>query len=296
MMPPIPTAARTLMAGIVDYAGLFPPAALDMASAAAEYEAAKAGPDAWMLGRFVVPAARLLELEPHVVKTAAAPWAVSAIVRDGSSEDIDAVTAFNQRASQRAIVDCVECRPGSIEGIDWIDGLLPRGCDIYIEVPLEQSMHDWFARISEQKLRAKIRTGGVTAEAFPSAALIAAFLDEAIRRDVPFKATAGLHHAVRGSHRLTYAPDSASAPMYGYLNVFLAAAALSDGHDRATAERILLNDDSSSLTFAPEAVHWNGLVFSTALLASLRTVMLTGFGSCSFREPSEELHALVHRA
>ena len=54
--------ARALLAGLVDYAGLFPPAALDMEAAVAEYARRRRAPEAWMLGRFVAPAARLVEL------------------------------------------------------------------------------------------------------------------------------------------------------------------------------------------------------------------------------------------
>src|SRR6185312_670299 len=72
--------------------------------------------------------------------------------------------------------------------------------------------------------RAKIRTGGVTAEAFPSGETMADFLLACARARVPFKATAGLHHVVRGSYKLTYELESAQAKMHGLANVFLAAA------------------------------------------------------------------------
>lgn len=54
---------RVLMNGLIDYAGLFPPAALDMATAVRNYAAYRAGEYAWMLGRFVLPAARKVEVD-----------------------------------------------------------------------------------------------------------------------------------------------------------------------------------------------------------------------------------------
>src|SRR4029450_2930465 len=94
-----PASARALMAGAVDYAGLFPPAQLPLADALAEYRRALAGADAWMRGRFIVPAVQLPALADAVVRDAhdGRGWTVSAIVREHMDED--AVQAFNQRAA-----------------------------------------------------------------------------------------------------------------------------------------------------------------------------------------------------
>ena len=108
--------ARALMAGAVDYAGLFPPAQLPLADALAEYRRALAGADAWMLGRFIVPAVQLSVLADAVVGDAhdGKGWTVSAIVREHMDEDAVAVLAFNQRAANQHVrVDTIECRPSS---------------------------------------------------------------------------------------------------------------------------------------------------------------------------------------
>src|SRR5512139_850165 len=111
---PCPPSARALLAGVVDYAGLFPPAARPMPEAIAEYAEALAGPDAWMLGRFVLPAARLAEFRATPANPANPatpanpenlanlanlanpefPWLLSAIVRDGTEDDRAAIAAF----------------------------------------------------------------------------------------------------------------------------------------------------------------------------------------------------------
>jgi hypothetical protein len=51
---------RALMHGIVDYAGLFPPASLDMPKTVANYARYRSGEDRWALGRLVVPLKRCL--------------------------------------------------------------------------------------------------------------------------------------------------------------------------------------------------------------------------------------------
>jgi hypothetical protein len=302
MTPPtttrVPDSALALLAGVVDYAGLFPPAALPMAEAVAEYERAQGGPDAWMLGRFVVPAGRLAEFTTarSARGPVPTPWRLSALVGDRSEADVATVAAVNASpAAAPAVVDTVECKPADLDGIDWLADHWG-GVDVYVEVAASAAPEAWLDRIATRGLRAKIRTGGVTADAFPAPAAVVAFLAAAVRTRVAFKATAGLHHAVRGSHRLTYAPDAASAPMYGYLNVLLATAALRADLGPAVAEAILVDTDASSLVFADAGLRWHDVEFPSPLLRATRAEHLVGFGSCSFREPADEIRPLLARS
>ncbi|MGE0362527.1 MAG: hypothetical protein AB7H93_06320 [Vicinamibacterales bacterium] len=292
-----PSSVHALLAGVVDYAGLFPPAALPMAEAVREYAAARAGAEAWLLGRFVCPAGRLADLAAALGTTPVPGLLVSAIVADRSTDDVAAIASFNDRASVHgARVDTVEAKPATADGVDWLADAFPTMAEIYVEVVPGDDLDRWLARIAARGVRAKIRTGGLTAEAFPAAGALGAFLAAAVRHGVPFKATAGLHHAVRGDYRLTYAPDAASASMYGYLNVLLAAAALRMGRPSGVAEAILTASDATTLTFTNDAVRWGDETFPLPVLRDTRARHLTSFGSCSFREPAEELHALTAAA
>ena len=58
---------RTLMSDLIDYAGLFPPAKLDMGGAVEAFNRARMGENDWMLGRFVCPLSRLAEFEKAAV-------------------------------------------------------------------------------------------------------------------------------------------------------------------------------------------------------------------------------------
>jgi hypothetical protein len=294
MTTPAPEAALALLTGVVDYAGLFPPAGLAMAAAVEEYARARGGDQAWMLGRFVLPASRLGEFRDAVstVEARLTPWRLSALAGDRSAADVAAVTAFNASPlGAAAKVDAVESKPAQVDGVDWLADHW-HGLDVYVEVNPAADVAAWLDRIAARGLRAKIRTGGVTADAFPSPAAVVAFLDAAVRAGVPFKATAGLHHAVRGSYRLTYAADAAVATMHGYLNVLLATAALRAGLGRATAENVLTCGDVSTLAFTETGVRWHDLELSSALLRATRADQLVGFGSCSFREPADEIRPL----
>lgn len=290
-----PASASALLGGAVDYAGLFPPAALVMGQAVAEYAAALDGPDAWMLGRFVVPAGRLPELakERAALNRPSSEWRLSALVAGESDADLAAIAAFNRAAERQAVVDAIECKPTHLADIDWLAEHVAPSCAAFVEIPATEDVATWMTRLAARGLGAKIRTGGVTAAAFPEASAIAAFLQAAVRAGVRVKATAGLHHAVRGAYRLTYDANAPTGFMYGYLNVLLATAALQSGGPAAVAEQVLLLADPASLTFTDDAVRWGDHEFPTALLHATRAERLAGFGSCSFREPAEELRSLV---
>jgi hypothetical protein len=287
--------ARTLLTGVVDYAGLFPPAALSMSQAVAEYHAAQTGPDAWMLGRFVLPAARLDEFARARAGSPAQRdlSKLSAIVRDGSKEDCSAIDAFNAAsASHSARVDALECKPQTMDGIDWLADACGGGFDVYVEVAPAADAPLWLEHIARRGLRGKVRTGGVTPDAFPTPEALATFIEAAVRLGVTFKATAGLHHAVRGAYPLTYEPQAARSTMHGYLNVLLATAAVQNGASVAAATTLLRCSDPASLVVTSEFIRWAGIEVSTASLRRTREQHLVSFGSCSFREPAGEYHEL----
>lgn len=285
-----------LLAKVIDYAGLFPPAALSMSDAVAEYLAARSGSSAWMLGRFVVPASRLRELRDTFSTADVRPsdWRVSAIVRDDVEADVAAIQAFNDaETASGSRVDCVECRPQSRERVHALAEWAVAFGSVYVEVAVGSDEDGWLEHVASHGLRAKVRTGGTTVDAFPTPKALAAFLMSTVRYNLAFKATAGLHHAVRGTYGLTYAPDAPMAPMFGYLNVLLATAVLHAGAPLATAEAILQRTDTASLVLTNGNVRWGSDTFPASVLRETRARHLISFGSCSFREPVAELDALA---
>jgi hypothetical protein len=112
------------------------------------------------------------------------------------------------------------------------------------------------------------------------------------RYAVPFKATAGLHHPVRGRYPLTYHAGSATGLMFGFLNVFMAAALLRSGQTTDLARDVLEESDASAFSFTDDAITWRGLSIDVDQMRTLRSQFAISFGSCSFREPVDELAAL----
>ncbi|HUP60997.1 MAG TPA: hypothetical protein VNA69_11315 [Thermoanaerobaculia bacterium] len=140
--------------------------------------------------------------------------------------------------------------------------------------------------LKKRGLRAKIRTGGLTADAFPTPETIAAFLRACKAEGVAFKATAGLHHPLRCVKALTYEPDGPVGTMHGFINVFLAAAVV----DRA--EEILRETDARSFFFGDDGASWRGHHIGIDELATVRRTFALSFGSCSFEEPIADLKEL----
>lgn len=141
---------------------------------------------------------------------------------------------------------------------------------------------------------AKVRTGGLTPDAIPSSNQIAEFLQEAAVRRIPFKATAGLHHAIRARHALTYAADSPCAVMHGFINVFVAAAAAFSWPqvERRILTGILNESDPAAFQFLEGEMLCRGIGFGTAQIAEARREFAHSFGSCSFDEPVADLKQL----
>ena len=295
------TALRALLAGSIDYAGLFPPAGLAMSAAAANYAAYREGEAAWALGRFVLPAARLSEFEKAAAtllpgRPAGEPWRLAALLGADPATDLRAIGEFNCHHAAvgggAAAADVVEARAGDVKAVASLLGHMPEYLEVYVEVPVDRDPDPLVRAIAEHGGRAKIRTGGVTPDAFPSSANITRFIAACETTGVPFKATAGLHHPLRAVYPFTYAPDSPRGPMFGFLNVFLTAAFMSHGLDSTAAVLLLEESDPSSLRIAADAVEWRGRRLGADEIAAARVRTIVSFGSCSFTEPLGDLAAL----
>jgi hypothetical protein len=194
-------------------------------------------------------------------------------------------------------VDSIEVKIGADASPAALRAMLPREIPIYGE--LDPPNWSRLSEIHEAGLRAKIRTGGVIESAIPSTGSVADFLMACAQLEMPFKATAGLHHPLRSRKPLTYDADAPHAVMHGFLNVFLAAAVASGG-DRDEVLEMLRDDDPNRFAAHDESIRWSQpstektlgvCVFADYDIREVRE-FATSFGSCSFREPMDELREL----
>ena len=286
---------RAFFSGIIDYAGLFPPAKLDMSAAVRAYAEQIAGGDSDLLGRFVVPAHRLADLSEQ-----AAPffgrdgeqWKIAVTVVDDVDGARETIDEFNTVHSGLAACDTVEMRVATYDEVSHAVASFSEPFSLFLEPPLHVDPVGVLREIAATSASAKLRTGGVTADAIPEPDHVLRFMQLCVDEGIPFKATAGLHHAIRGRYPLTYEPHSPTALMYGYLNIFLGAAFCAAGSSRSAVLGVIQETDPSAFRLDDRGVWWEDHVVVHEELAVVRQAVATSFGSCSFTEPVGEARKL----
>jgi len=306
------SALNVLLNGLIDYAGLFPPAAVEMPEAVLHYAACRQGPRSSMLGSFVVPVSRLDEFDRAFTalsrgEKSPPAWKLSALVGEEVDADLAAATAYGASAGpvHRAVIDSIEMTAGAPADVERTVGVLLLRIRVAFEIPPGLGRAERWSVLSAVKnaaRMAKLRTGGLTPSAIPSPAQVAEFIWDCARARVPFKATAGLHHPIRGEHRLTYATDSPSAVMHGFLNVFVGAAVAwslaAEGGMAPSAElppdvlAIIDERDAACFTLGADRIRWRDIDVPLAAIERARADFARSFGSCSFDEPVSDLNAL----
>ncbi len=306
---------RTLLTGLIDYAGLFPPARLSMQSACEEYARHAISEFDWALGRFICPVSRLAEFEKHAAlllpgtaatsgyreRAAGEAWRISALIDGGDVGAIraalDAIDSFNAAHSREenglATVDMIELKATSPSFIDGAIDLIPEDLFPFFEFPVSGDCRGFVAALAGNAAAAKVRTGGLSPDAIPATADLAAFLHACARADVPFKATAGLHHPVRSELPLDSTPRAPVGLMHGFLNIFVTAALVKvRGIDEPLTRKAIDDRVEGSFRFSETQAGWHEHSVDSAELARVRESFALSFGSCSFEEPLNNLREL----
>ncbi|MEM6337449.1 MAG: hypothetical protein AAF752_12840 [Bacteroidota bacterium] len=310
-----PAALSHFMAGLIDYAGLFPPARLALPDAVATYARHLGSDHAQIVGPFVIPASRLADLDAHAgVFSTEHPWQFSVLVgRQGGMgdfaerlrTDLERVARFEKNYGDAVRVPALEIRlPADgtpAEALATVRGALEQANAVTIRAYLEphrdgqwaeavpalaQALQDDEAvRDPEQPpLAFKLRCGGIEPELFPSVEEVALAIDACRCAGVPFKATAGLHEPVR------YDDSQMGVTRHGFFNVF-GAGVLAWEHRLVKSEIIaILNErDPNAFRFDNAGfAHGTRAIGLTALDAA-RTCFAHSFGSCNIDEPMEGL-------
>lgn len=297
---------RALLTGAIDYAGLFPPASLPLEPSLRNYAEYLGSAEAWMLGGFVLPTEQFSAAEQHLdLFDEQHPLRVSALgARTKSSDEF--TNALANAAREIARLSRAHRQRISIHQLEMplppdfdeklfvaVHSLLdPLNLQIFWEAPAtdaERTIHLLAAHNASRAGKPfgfKLRTGGVTADAFPTSMQIAQALVAAATSEVPIKFTAGLHHPVRMFR------GEVQTKMHGFLNV-LGGGVLSveERWIPEQAARMLDDEDAHCFHFTDRCFSWRDKEVRTERVAEHRR-LITSLGSCSFDEPREDLRAL----
>ena len=265
-------------ARLVDDAAIFPPGDVPLHEATAAYAARNPEDGAGLVGTFV-----LKDVDLPLVRGFGGP--LSVVVTGGAGQlagpvglcaklDLDLA---GLEIAVRDLDDPVGAARRIVTALREIEVDVP----VYVELPPTPPEGGWLAAadvVAEAELRLKFRTGGLEAAAFPSAQVLAGWIDAALDRETPFKCTAGLHNAVRHTGASTGDPGFEH---HGFLNVLVATRMLFDGASVDQAVVVLEQRESTALVQAARELD----------LAGARR-WFTSFGSCSVAEPWADLHSL----
>ena len=278
-----PTATQQALFGnLFDYAGLFPPAKLSMQKVAQNFCNYASGPNAWMLKRLVVPAARLQELADAATKVKG--WDNSAVELSLVVADWSAECGLVEAFAKQDVAPVA-----AIETKSWQPSLLESGAQVYVELQDASGIADLEKADS---VFAKIRTGGLVADAFPSKEAVVEFLRACASNERACKATAGLHHPLPANRPSCDAADAPIVPMHGFVVVVLAATLLKQGGAAELSVELLQETDASAIVLSDDAVTWREHRFEAGQIAEVRKSLFHSIGSCSFDEPIEDLREL----
>jgi hypothetical protein len=302
----MPSALQALLEHSIDYAGVFPPCSLDLEPALQNQAQYIRDPNAWMLGAFVLPVEKFdaaagnlslfdrkhrLLVSALGAKTANVSEFIAALkiaadkIRSFSGQHGDLVSI---RQLEMALPHNVDL--GSLaKARSVLEGLKLQA---FWETPVD-SAEETIALLAEHNSTTgaaqfgyKLRTGGVTADAFPASQQIARALVAAAKQRVPIKFTAGLHHPIRQFR------DEVKTRMHGFLNVLGAAVLAAEYQwDEEQISKMLEDGNATSFWFNGDSFAWREWKIATDQIKARRK-LVTSFGSCSFDEPREDLRAL----
>ncbi|MEE4544889.1 hypothetical protein V2S66_23350 [Streptomyces sp. V4-01] len=286
-------AVPPLFAGLCDDAALFPPGNAPVAAAVPAHRVHRSAWYAALVGPFLVGADRIAE----VGGTAAAdgPLDVVLVVRAGPVALAPALDALAAWPSLR--LAGVELGPdaggtpaeAAARGIAVLERTLPSGTAGVLEIRRGPGLAAALDTVAASPYRAKYRTGGLESAAFPPVAELAAFLTGCAERGLPFKCTAGLHHAVRHTDPAT------GFTHHGFLNILAATvAATPAGDPTATAAAGPQGDPAQDPISRAVALleSTSGRELAAAVAGVTDRGLFTAYGTCGIDEPLDDLAAL----
>jgi len=303
---------------MIDYAGIFPPANLELAQAFHNFLFYRQGEYKWMLNKFIIPAKKLEDLSTLVKEIkidTPVPLSIigsggDTILRFSESLSIDAkkISGFMNQNCNLFSADVFEVMlPKEItdqeEADDMLDLMISvsgeldkvygKEVPVFYEALLDEKYEETILKVVENiaslnnKCGYKLRTGGTDAASFPASEQIAFAIMTCAEFNVSIKCTAGLHHPIRHFN------DGVNSYMHGFFNVFAAGIlAYTSNLDEMEILEILNDEDPDEFMFEDNGMEWNEVEATNEEIHEARVNLITSFGSCSFEEPVDDLKVM----
>jgi hypothetical protein len=297
------TSFVNFMTNLIDYAGLFPPAGLDIETVLGNYAGYLEGKNGWMLGGCIVPVRQLHRVALH------AGFRCSVIVSPGLPQDeLDQLSSFTGSSSFTSSITMVETRLSEIANF-------PNRCLnhlLHLQTRLTQAglqdvqlfvEADNVAPIASQiasfnlsnsggggwikKVGYKLRCGGLIKKDFPAPEKVADTIRICCEHEIPIKFTAGMHQPLRNHS------TELNVMQHGFINILGATLLYWSGNlSKSEILECLLDKNSQDFRFTEEKFSWKDKSILATEINQLRKSSVKSFGSCSFAEPVEGLNLL----
>jgi choline dehydrogenase-like flavoprotein len=284
-----PAAMAAMVADLFDDAALFPPASLPLDEAFDDHRTALAGGYRWMLARFVIPRSRLPDLA-DVATRFGERLRLSVIIDDDATSSLAAMVdehGWRLEAVEARLRDGdVAAAAGALRSTADDAG----ATSAYLEVPWGEypieNVDEVVRTLRTAGVGLKLRCGGATPTDYPQPSLVASLLRCCVRHDVAIKATAGLHHPFRH-------PDTDTGALaHGFLNLVIGSTLALAGAEEHDLAAVVANERGDDLRVDGDRAVWGDVEVRAAEIARARRELFVAIGSCSFREPVDDLVAL----
>jgi hypothetical protein len=286
------------MTGLIDYAGMFPPANLDIAAAVTNYSGYLENNNGWMLGRCIIPVTQL----PGVVLRPGFRFSVI-VSHDTVQEELDQLGRFKgcvEMVETRVVEETVSparCSEllkrlkTSLSKIGFQDAhLFVESENVAAAALVIAAVNNSSRGENFKHVGFKLRCGGIKNQAYPSPERVSEIISTCCSHDIPIKFTAGLHHPLSN-----HSPETGIL-QYGFINIFAAALLFWNGNiSRNEIVECLSDETVGNFHFTRDHFSWRDKAISSGEIQRLRRSRVISFGSCSFSEPVEGLSALGYQ-
>ena len=293
---------KLFLTKLIDYAGLFPPANLNLIPALKNYRTYIECEDYWIMSQFIIPVNELENISDSEMEIFNNKFQLDLSILSGNLfNDIDKLKSFKSKYSNKIAFSGLESRIGKIAELQELlsstiftinnENLnlatffeLPYGDDWVENMQIAVKTISDFNKKNQSNFGFKLRCGGIKAEMFPEPPFVSNAIIHCIKNDVPMKFTAGLHHPIRHYN------ESVKTKMYGFINIFIGGM-LAKKYNLSPSEltEILIDENENNFSFTNDLIIWDKLKLNKDQIMNYRKYNFISYGSCSFDEPRKDL-------